>query len=291
MKASLVLATVGRTDDLARGLDALCRQTDQRFEVLLVDQNPDDRLNVLVDEAKAGGLNIRHLRLGRPSLSGARNLGIAQATGEVIAFPDDDCWYEPDTVARVLAAFEADSALDGLSINWVEQSQVLGQRADGHALELAAWRAYRGGEASSISLFLKAALLRRLHGFDERLGVGQWFGAAEEIDLVLRALHAGARIEGLSTARVHHAFGRRPAVALSQAWRSAMSRARGTGAIYAKHRLSVWIVLRGLLAPTVKALLRPGLQSMAVGLATSWGRLQGLRQWREGAPGSHQTLA
>jgi GT2 family glycosyltransferase len=179
-----------------------------------------------------------------------------------------------------LSAFAASPELAGLSINWVEQSAVLGEATSGSALSLAAWRAYRGGEASSISLFLRADLARQLQGFDERLGVGQWFGAAEEIDLVLRALGTGARVERLREARVHHAYGRQHAVPTHRLWAASLARARGTGAVYAKHRLSSWVVVRGLVAPVAKTLVRLNWQAWVVGVATSLGRLQGMRAWR-----------
>lgn len=40
------------------------------------------------------------------SLSKARNIGLDYVEGEYIAFPDDDCWYEPDTLSKVLNQLE-----------------------------------------------------------------------------------------------------------------------------------------------------------------------------------------
>jgi hypothetical protein len=62
-------------------------------------------------------------------------------------------------------------------------------------------------------------------------------------------------------------------------------RARGTGALYAKHNLSAWVIIRGLLAP----ILRPWgqgyftqelIKKLIQGWATSLGRYQGWRQWK-----------
>ena len=41
---SLILATVGRTDELTRMFESLATQTFSDFEVVVVDQNEDDRL-------------------------------------------------------------------------------------------------------------------------------------------------------------------------------------------------------------------------------------------------------
>jgi hypothetical protein len=58
------------------------------------------------------------------------------------------------------------------------------------------------------------------------------------------------------------------------------ARARGTGAIYAKHCLSGWIVSKGLLAPLLKALsMRGGTKAIAYWAGTFAGRIQGLFGW------------
>ena len=206
MKVSLVLATVGRADDVGRLVQSLVGQTSSDFELIIVDQNADERLRPHVQLARQAGLDVTHLRQPVPNLSPARNLGIAQARGEVIAFPDDDCWYEPQVVASVLAALASHPDLHGVVAQWVEQSQAHGGQPAEALLSNERWRRYRDGDASSISLFIKADLLRQLGGFDVRLGVGQWFGAGEETDLILAALAAGARLARCPTARVHHRF-------------------------------------------------------------------------------------
>lgn len=278
MKLSLILATYGRAAEIERLFDSLAQQSCRDFEVLVVDQNQDERLEPFIARAASRGLCLRHLRLGQPSLSGARNLGLANARHDIVAFPDDDCWYEHDTVAKVVQHFEADPALDGVVARWVEQSQARPEIDDLHRLRLAEWRSFRGGDASSISLFLKRSRLLASGGFDERLGVGQWYGAAEETDLLLRLLEADAKLVHAPAVKVRHAFvapsARPPASKLAT-----LRRARGTGALYAKHRLPAWTVVRGILAPPLKALVRAQPATLAAACAVSLGRLQGLLRW------------
>ena len=285
MLVSLVLATYGRCDDVGRCLQSLAAQTDSNFEVLLVDQNADDRLVPWVTQYTAAGLAIQHIRMDKPSLSGARNLGIDKANGAIVGFPDDDCWYEPDVVALVRHAFGSQPPKDGVVANWVEQSAVRNPHMTNEVLSSQAWRAFRGGDASSISLFFTRVLLTNLRGFDVRMGVGQWYGAAEETDLILRALAAGAVLQRVPNARVHHLYGAAPTGTLSQRYQRARVRARGTGAIYAKQRLGAWTVARGLLAPVLLPLLRlSGWQALATGYWTFVGRLEGLLRWGWGKP-------
>lgn len=280
MNVSLILATYGRAEELGRAVDSFLSQTDRNFELIVVDQNPDERLIPFVEKACRGGLDIRHIRMDKPGLSAARNLGISLAKHEILAFPDDDCWYENQVIEHVRRAFMEREGLGGVIGCWVEQA---GEVAPAHAyfLEHDAWRKFRGGHASSISLFLDRKLFESLGGFDVRLGVGQWYGAAEEIDFILRALASGARLQYSPGVRVHHAYAPKPAGSFKAICRQARRRSRGTGAIYAKHRLSAYVVMRGLLAPIISVfpqLLSPS--QIGRGLFTSVGRIEGYLRWK-----------
>lgn len=274
---SLILATYGRSAELSVVLESLLAQTETGFELIVVDQNVDNRLDEVL--AKFPTLLIRHLRQSEANLSLARNLGLEQANGEWVAFPDDDCWYEPDCLQQVRQALAGDPHLDGVVGCWVE---VEGPSVrPPHELQRSDWRDFRGGDASSITLFLKRDPINELAGFDTRIGVGQYFGAGEETDLLLRLLDRGHRLQFLPAARVHHHFSDVVPPLSMASWRAVLKRARGVGAIYAKHRLSAWVVLRGLVAPLINPLrsAQP-FAGIAFGLAAVIGRSQGLLSWR-----------
>lgn len=270
---SLVLATVGRTDQLERLITSLAIQTEKNFELLLIDQNTDQRVLPSVAMAQAAGIQIEHYVLQPANLSAARNYGIQLARGRIIAFPDDDCWYEPDTLQRVADYYRAGHSLQsGVVVRWAEQTPVAGPPVK---FSLACSRRFRDGPASSISLFLPQPWLLQLHGFDPRLGVGQWYGAGEETDLMLRLLRHGVEITSLPGAVVHHAFGGGPK---NQA--QIRSRARGTGALYIKNGLAPATIFRGLIAPLLLPVLKPQSgRNILQGWADFSGRLQGLLLW------------
>src|SRR5271166_4064415 len=89
---SLVVVTLNRVSELERLFASLDKQSYKDFEVILVDQNPD--------------LDIRHLRSGR-GLSRGRNVGLPFAKGDIICFPDDDCWYPEDLLETVKEWFDS----------------------------------------------------------------------------------------------------------------------------------------------------------------------------------------
>ena len=122
---SLILATVGRTVELNRLFDSLLVQTFHDFEVIVVDQNQDERLMPIVHRARCLGLAIRHVHYFPPNLALARNAGIAQARGQWLGFPDDDCWYEPHTLEQIRLRSRHNDRPQGIISRWVEQDAAL----------------------------------------------------------------------------------------------------------------------------------------------------------------------
>ena len=274
---SLILATVGRTSELDRFFNSLAAQSVHDFEVIVVDQNPDARLQPHLMRASSLGLVIRHLKHAPPNLAAARNTGIEAASGQWLAFPDDDCWYDADLLASIAASAAKESLPDGVIARWVEQGPPL---CGVSALSWDRSRIFRDIPVSSITLFIRRAVLERIGGFDSRLGLGQWFGAAEETDLVMRALQNGARMVHEPGALVHHAFTPGQPALDRKARLAARRRARGTGALYAKHGLPLGVVLRGLAAPVLRPLMKGAFGAeLAHGCAVSLGRLDGMLGW------------
>jgi len=278
---SLILATVGRTDELTRLFDSFAAQTFKNFEVIVVDQNVDGRLGPHIDRAKSLGIAVRHLKHHPPNLAAARNVGIDAARGRWIGFPDDDCWYGPGVLEHIANRFSQDDKPGGVIVRWVEQDE---QPSHAATLSWARSKAFRDIAVSSITLFCDRELFLKIGGFDSRLGVGQWFGAGEETDLAMRALRAGALIAYEPHGEVHHAVGTGRPRADQHACESMRHRARGTGALYAKHRLPAWVIFRGLTAPVLRPLLRGTFGAeLALGYATARGRLDGFLAWRRKA--------
>lgn len=81
--------------------------------MLVVDQNEDDRLTPIV-AALAARLELEHLHASR-GISRACNVGFARCTADIVGRPDDDCWYAPDTLERVVRAFAEHPEWDALS--------------------------------------------------------------------------------------------------------------------------------------------------------------------------------
>lgn len=252
MRFSLVMATMGRTDDPERFLDSLRNQAYKDFELIVVDQNTDDRL-VAVLATYEGEFPILHLRSEAKGASRARNLGLRHVSGEAVAFPDDDCVYPPDTLdtsARLLADHPEWDGLTGRSID--EGGGTSMGRFDersGRLDKISAW--LRGIE---YTVFLRAACVKEMR-FDEELGVGAGtpWGAGEGTDLLLRLLERGAHLYYDPDVVVVHPWRTPPYDA--RAMRRAYSYGCGMGRTLKKHRMPLWFKTKWLIRPLGGALL------------------------------------
>ena len=96
----------------------------------------------------------------------------------------------------------------------------------------------------------------------------------------MRALKEQANIVYEPTIIIHHKI-TESAIQLTPFNRlQSKNRARGTGALYAKHDLSIWVIARGLLAPILRPLVKGQFtHELTDGVAQTLGRYQGWWYW------------
>jgi glycosyltransferase involved in cell wall biosynthesis len=192
IRFSLIMGTLGRTEEVEFFLESLKKQNYSNFELFIVDQNPDDRLLPIIKEY-SDYFSIKRL-ISKKGLSRSRNIGLAQISGDVVAFPDDDCWYPDGMLSYVASRFDADIKLDGVTGRFVDGTGKVEGRWLSHSQLLNCYNVWRG--AISFSIFLRRPLVDRIGLFDEELGVGAGtpWGAGEETDYLLRGIKTNGRI-------------------------------------------------------------------------------------------------
>lgn len=235
---SLIVTTLGRTTEVDRLLESLDRQTYKQFETIIVDQNPDDRLIPIIGRYR--NLVVRHVRSARGASRG-RNCGLRLAKGEIIATPDDDCWYPEDLLELVWNWFADHPEFDGLFTSIRdEKAQLQKQRRRGtlgcECDRNTVW--HYGIEFNS---FFRKSTTDLVGEYDERLGPGAATGfySGEGGDYFLRVLAQQSRIYFEPSFSVYHAFMREPARELRQAYPYAL----GTGFVLKKNRYPLRVVL------------------------------------------------
>jgi glycosyltransferase involved in cell wall biosynthesis len=189
---SLVVATFNRVTELQRLLTSLDAQTYKKFEVIVVDQNPDDRVVAVLREHPE--LKIVHLRctLG---VSRARNAGLRVAKGEVIGFPDDDCWYPDDLLAKITGWLDTNPEFDGIFIATRNQDDRL-QAPKFPPRRGSCTRTSILRCAVIVGAFLKMSAVEAIGVFREDIGPGTSspYQSGEDIDYLIRPLDHGMQL-------------------------------------------------------------------------------------------------
>jgi glycosyltransferase involved in cell wall biosynthesis len=188
MKVSLLMATLGRSRELERFLLSLDSQTHRDFELVVVDQNTDDRLDPVLRKYRER-FPIVHIRTDRPGLSRSRNEGMKYLAGDtaLLAFPDDDCWYPRNLLAQVTGYLEPRDHVGGLSGICVTTRGTPRGRWARKATFISRYSIF--GRCISFTMFIRKSLADQIGPFDENLGLGPavpWPGA-EDFDYLLRA--------------------------------------------------------------------------------------------------------
>lgn len=200
MKVSLILATIGRYEEVKIFLDSLLTQTYKNFEVVIVDQNEDASLDKLVKEY-GKILDIHHIKSDIKGISINRNKGLFVAKGHIVAFPDDDCEYEKNTIERAVN-YLYDKPQNIYSCKTLEKGKNYGtgvMSENDKAISIANVTT----TIKSITFFVNFGTDDVLL-FDTLLGVGAKFGSGEETDYVLELLHKGYSGQYFSKHVIYH---------------------------------------------------------------------------------------
>ncbi len=203
---SVVIPTHESRDLVVAAIRSVLAQSDQDFEVVVIDNGSTDGTRDAVGELGDSRITYRWQEdSGLPADS--RNQGIALARGEWIAFLDaDDAWL-PQKLTRVRAALQADSGLDALCHD-VRITGPLAEHLGERAYRLddrPIWDQllYRGNFFTTSAMTVRTSAIRAVGGFDTRAD----YFTVEDYDLWLRLAASGSRFgvvpEVLGTYLVH----------------------------------------------------------------------------------------
>jgi GT2 family glycosyltransferase len=205
-----------------RGLTAMCYEP---FEIVLVDNAPGSEATRDAVLAEFGDdPRVRYVREPRPGLSCARNRGVAEAKGEIIAFTDDDVrvdqWWldgivrgfgRSDDVACVTGLIPT-AQLDNEIQLYLDRRETWGSILEARIFDLTEHRddsplyPYSAGIFGAGANFaMTRAAFKELGDFDEALGTGGPSRGGEDLEMFMRTILAGHRIVYEPSAIIWHA--------------------------------------------------------------------------------------
>ncbi|MBQ9991349.1 MAG: glycosyltransferase [Lachnospiraceae bacterium] len=109
-KISVIVSIYNIQEYLPKAVDSILEQSYTGLEIILVDDGSTDSSGKICDDYAARDERIKVIHQKNRGLSGARNAGIREATGEYIAFVDGDDWIDPTMYEDMLKAMEKHNA-------------------------------------------------------------------------------------------------------------------------------------------------------------------------------------
>lgn len=218
-RISVIIPTYNRPDDMQRTLDSLSRVEYPCWDTTIIDQSDDARTQATVESFMPLLPHLRYRRVHTKNASRARNVGIEETTGEIIALLDDDCTVKSDWLAQVALAFgrhpRADLVLGELrpcnglpewsSEGWTPARffpvEVETNVAGSFRQRVRIWPDLMGNGAC---MFVRRSTVQRIGFFDVHLGGGGRFHSAEDGDYIYRAHMAGCTFVGTPAIVAEH---------------------------------------------------------------------------------------
>lgn len=211
---SVVLCTKDRPESLARCLCSLIALDDPCYEIVVVDNHERATVDLGPHASRA-----RLVHEPRPGLDVARNSGVAEARGEILAFVDDDCEVDPGWLDGLRVAFghpEVDAvtgrvrpaSLREAPQRWFEAQFSFDRgtlRRRFTQWDRRPWYPlWTGGVGTGCNMSFRRGALRDMGGFDEILDMGTRIGGGGDLDAFARLIDLGGVIEYTPAALVWH---------------------------------------------------------------------------------------
>ena len=170
-RVSVIIPTYKHRDTILQTIDSVFAQTYTDYEIIVInDGSPDDTSQVLEELVSQGKIN--YIEQPNAGQAAARNRGLAQATGEFIAFLDDDDLWPPDKLEWQIEFLRvsSDAVMVGGGVQIIDErgEEVGSALTPRHAVT---FETLFGGSPffSPGQVLIRAAALREVGGLDAEL--------------------------------------------------------------------------------------------------------------------------
>lgn len=213
MRLSLIVCTRNRAGPLRQALSAFAALEggDDRELVLVDNGSTDASSDVLAEFANSYIRPIKVVSEPLAGLSRARNRGLSVASGELIAFTDDDCYPAPDFTSAIVRRFSDPnvSFMGGRVLLFDDTDLPITIQELNKNVSFAPSSFIQSGLIHGANMAFRRPVLMEIGGFDERLGAGAVFRSGEDTDAIIRCNTAGYSGVYDPAVIVHHHHGRK----------------------------------------------------------------------------------
>ncbi|WP_051560560.1 glycosyltransferase family 2 protein [Clostridium beijerinckii] len=170
---SIIIPTYNRAKCISRAIESAIQQTYKDIEIIVVDDNSRDETSNIVETYTKNYSNIKYIKHSvNKGGSAARNTGVRNSNGDIIAFLDSDDELAKDKIEKCIRIFneKKDVAMiytDVYFINEINKKEYIKEREDWDNSYLKLLRNNIIGGTSSIVVTKEA--FSKINGFNESL--------------------------------------------------------------------------------------------------------------------------
>lgn len=187
---SVIIPTYKRAKYIERAIDSVLNQTYKEYEIIVVDDNNPNttdrkQLEKIMNKYKENKKIIYIQHEKNRNGAAARNTGIRIARGEYITFLDDDDYFLPDRIRKLVDILERNKEYNVAysSVVIVENKKIVrikrAQKQENLKIELLKQKSFFG---TGSNMFFKAEELKKINGFDES------FKRNQDLEVMIRFL-------------------------------------------------------------------------------------------------------
>ncbi|MEG4985859.1 glycosyltransferase [Microcoleus sp. BR0-C5] len=185
-RVSVIIPAYNGSRYIAQAVESVISQTYKNWEIIVVDDgSTDDTRQALQPYVE----KIRYVYQENQGVAAARNRGIQESRGELIAFLDQDDFFLSDKLAGQVALFDAQPSLGIVNSGWrivKDQGESIGDIKPWEyfpQLDLKTWIVYMPLLPSA--MMFSRAWLERVGGFDSQ------YDSVDDADLIVRLSLSG----------------------------------------------------------------------------------------------------
>ena len=190
MNVSVIIPTYNRADTVKRAIESVLDQTYDTLEIIVVDDGSTDGTDAVIDTIKDE--RLRYIKLDEnKGVSNARNVGVAAAGYDMIAFQDSDDVWRKNKLEKQIKKFEEypDSSLVYCAYDFHNSEEVIRVPSPLYEAETLDGEIYacllERNTVGAPTILMKKDIFDRIGGFDTT------YPALEDWDLALKASVTG----------------------------------------------------------------------------------------------------
>jgi len=190
---SLIICTKDREESLQRCLNSLekLHTPSTPIEIVIVDNRSTDGTSDIISQYKKDSKwKVISAFCNEIGLGNARNTGVANSNGEILAFTDDDCLVEPNYFIQLCNQLEQNPTDFGggqiLLVNEDDDERIANMQFTDMKTLKTGVPYLRAGTIQGANMFVRREVFDAIGGFNPQMGSGTPF-SCEDIEFMARA--------------------------------------------------------------------------------------------------------